>query len=792
MARLSYTPGGPQQGSAHPASRFQSQSLRHSRGRPGVFNRDQRLPVGVHFGPYEGELTDEDEAIDSGYSWMTPTADPSHILHPEFELLPSGRRFRLPQCKLNRLKNSFVPHSVSLLNKHGGRWVDSGGWMHGRRFGMARLSYTPGGPQQGSAHPASRFQSQSLRHSRGRPGVFNRDQRLPVGVHFGPYEGELTDEDEAIDSGYSWMTVRSVTTSSLMNVRCMAPLLYLRLSYTPGAPAGLGSPCLSFSESESPAFPGRPGVFNRDQRLPVGVHFGPYEGELTDEDEAIDSGYSWMTPTADPSHILHPEFELLPSGRRFRLPQCKLNRLKNSFVPHSVSLLNKHGGRWVDSGGWMHGRRFGMARLSYTPGGPQQGSAHPASRFQSQSLRHSRGRPGVFNRDQRLPVGVHFGPYEGELTDEDEAIDSGYSWMTPTADPSHILHPEFELLPSGRRFRLPQCKLNRLKNSFVPHSVSLLNKHGGRWVDSGGWMHGRRFGMARLSYTPGGPQQGSAHPASRFQSQSLRHSRGRPGVFNRDQRLPVGVHFGPYEGELTDEDEAIDSGYSWMDGSADPTADPSHILHPEFELLPSGRRFRLPQCKLNRLKNSLSYTPGGPQQGSAHPASRFQSQSLRHSRGRPGVFNRDQRLPVGVHFGPYEGELTDEDEAIDSGYSWMSSSCYHRKAVQTPTVQAEQAEELVRPHSVSLLNKHGEDGWTQGLDAWASFGMARLSYTPWGPQQGLAHPASRFQSQSLRHSRGRPGVFNRDQRLPVGVHFGPYEGELTDEDEAIDSGYSWM
>ncbi|KAJ8355146.1 hypothetical protein AAFF_G00090620 [Aldrovandia affinis] len=40
-------------------------------------------------------------------------------------------------------------------------------------------------------------------------GVFNRDQRLPVGVHFGPYEGELTDEDEAIDSGYSWMIYRS-------------------------------------------------------------------------------------------------------------------------------------------------------------------------------------------------------------------------------------------------------------------------------------------------------------------------------------------------------------------------------------------------------------------------------------------------------------------------------------------------------------------------------------------------------------------------------------------------------
>ncbi|KAJ8389742.1 hypothetical protein AAFF_G00114480 [Aldrovandia affinis] len=40
-------------------------------------------------------------------------------------------------------------------------------------------------------------------------GVFNRDQRLPVGVHFGPYEGELTDKDEATGSGYSWMIYRS-------------------------------------------------------------------------------------------------------------------------------------------------------------------------------------------------------------------------------------------------------------------------------------------------------------------------------------------------------------------------------------------------------------------------------------------------------------------------------------------------------------------------------------------------------------------------------------------------------
>ncbi|KAJ8397327.1 hypothetical protein AAFF_G00441610 [Aldrovandia affinis] len=53
-----------------------------------------------------------------------------------------------------------------------------------------------------------------------------------------------------------------------------------------------------------------------------------------------------------------------------------------------------------------------------------------------------------------------------------------------------------------------------------------------------------------------------------------------------------------------------------------------------------------------------------------------------------GVFNRDQRLPVGVHFGPYEGELTDEDKAIDSGYSWMLRSCRLLPLWQTAECQS--------------------------------------------------------------------------------------------------------
>lgn len=37
--------------------------------------------------------------------------DLPHMLHSEFELLPSGRRYRVLKCKLNSFKYSFVPTS---------------------------------------------------------------------------------------------------------------------------------------------------------------------------------------------------------------------------------------------------------------------------------------------------------------------------------------------------------------------------------------------------------------------------------------------------------------------------------------------------------------------------------------------------------------------------------------------------------------------------------------------------------------------------------------------------------
>ncbi|XP_062861786.1 histone-lysine N-methyltransferase PRDM9-like, partial [Trichomycterus rosablanca] len=36
-----------------------------------------------------------------------------------------------------------------------------------------------------------------------------------------------------------------------------------------------------------------------------------------------------------------------------------------------------------------------------------------------------------------------------------------------------------------------------------------------------------------------------------------------------------------------------------------------------------------------------------------------------------GVFNKGETVPVGAHFGPYQGELVDGEEAVNSEYSWV-------------------------------------------------------------------------------------------------------------------------
>ena len=44
-------------------------------------------------------------------------SDPTHFLHDHYDLLPSGRRYRMPIIKTQRALKSFIPSSIKYVNQ---------------------------------------------------------------------------------------------------------------------------------------------------------------------------------------------------------------------------------------------------------------------------------------------------------------------------------------------------------------------------------------------------------------------------------------------------------------------------------------------------------------------------------------------------------------------------------------------------------------------------------------------------------------------------------------------------
>ncbi|KAJ8383500.1 hypothetical protein AAFF_G00220170 [Aldrovandia affinis] len=72
-------------------------------------------------------------------------------------------------------------------------------------------------------------------------------------------------------------------------------------SFTPDSPTPLGIPQRALLTLPPDLMVGRSsipgaglGVFNQGQVVPVGMHFGPFEGEVTSKEKAIKSSYSWV------------------------------------------------------------------------------------------------------------------------------------------------------------------------------------------------------------------------------------------------------------------------------------------------------------------------------------------------------------------------------------------------------------------------------------------------------------------------------------------------------------------
>ena len=56
----------------------------------GVWNEAHDLPLGLHFGPYEGQVTEDEEAANSGYSWLVSPLASRPIPHTRTEMGPTG------------------------------------------------------------------------------------------------------------------------------------------------------------------------------------------------------------------------------------------------------------------------------------------------------------------------------------------------------------------------------------------------------------------------------------------------------------------------------------------------------------------------------------------------------------------------------------------------------------------------------------------------------------------------------------------------------------------------------
>lgn len=56
-----------------------------------------------------------------------------------------------------------------------------------------------------------------------------------------------------------------------------------------------------------------------------------------------------------------------------------------------------------------------------------------------------------------------------------------------------------------------------------------------------------------------------------------------------------------------------------------------------------------------------------------------------------GVFNQGQIVPIGMHFGPFDGEISSMEKALESAYSWVVSVGGYCESFNTVLVLAVEA-----------------------------------------------------------------------------------------------------
>ncbi len=89
--------------------------------------------------------------------------------------------------------------------------------------------------------------------------------------------------------------------------------------------------------------------------------------------------------------------------------------------------------------------------------------------------------------------------------------------------------------------------------------------------------------------------------------------------------------------------------------------------------------------------------------------------------------------------------------------------------------------EMCRQHFIDQCEVHGPPLFTCDSPTAMGIPQRALLTLP----QGLVIGRSSISNAGL-------GIFNQGQTVPLGMHFGPFDGEVTSEEKALDSAFSWV
>ncbi|KAF4085648.1 hypothetical protein AMELA_G00097830 [Ameiurus melas] len=335
----------------------------------GVFNNSDTIPVGAHFGPYQGDMVDREEAMNSSYSWVIHKSEQSEkYIDATSELHSNWMRY--VNCARNNEEQNLVVFQY--------------------RGGILYRCCRPIGP----GHELLLW-----------------------------YEEELAKDLHSFTFNYIWNRKRSVNgtnpvlqvfSCSSLSSAVKAERTHFGFFHALGDQLGedMQTEVCSTSDGRTSSSVGHVASVDQQNGEPWKK---PLKEEETDEDEdfiygGTSSSLEDLTPEDQQNLGLqiilkeeepeHDDYLYCEDCKSYFVNKCDVHG-PALFIPDIAVPLGV----------------TDRARQTLPPGLEIRKSSIPDAGL------------GVFNNSDTIPVGAHFGPYQGDMVDREEAMNSSYSWV---------------------------------------------------------------------------------------------------------------------------------------------------------------------------------------------------------------------------------------------------------------------------------------------------------------------------------------------------------------------------